>query len=597
MASTTYTFDPEDFVTNLVPSTYDNGEIDAGATSVTFTVQQLWLNDNYYVAVQDIDFTFRVLGTVSAATITAYDENDVALGSVAWAGETSISLNGLTHDRFSQLKYITITGAPIVSGGQAHLDNIAFTTVGTYKVGGGFWSDISGHGTVVESWGFAPNVVEPPAGPGIDTPLPTTLARQDFPQEYMFCSAHNTIIITGSGTAKICGNNNYGHINNDPGNPATSNFTDLPIPVDVVPAQFAWCSGCLLMLTTSGNLWAYGRDAYLGNVIADWTMIDFGVLQLVGPGNGPHYQVSDYGARDGFDYPVVVYRKAEGWYGTGKNVYGELGLNHTNPVTTWELLTWDASSTRVQLNENNLAMVNANDELYMAGFNFQGNMGLGDFADRTVPTQCLTGVAGIRLGDAETGMMMNDGTIRLCGDGRDHVFGLGHELDQPNWINPGFSNVEQLIMGGIRTIVRYANLTRTGSGWLTWSAAQNPSLNEVTTWTSMTDYPGPAANILQEDYYQDIQLRLMTNGDLYAAGSHFIESWSPWTLVDTDVRMIQCAFQRFMWVKSNGSVWALGQNGSDQRLGAGSNGSNHPETPLEVLPAGTVNFTLDPLDP
>ena len=115
----------------------------------------------------------------------------------------------------------------------------------------------------------------------------------------------------------------------------------------------------------------------------------------------------------------------------GRNNVGQLGINQdsyanrSSPVQIGALTTWVRAST-VSLSASALS---TNGSLWTWGFNYSGQLGLGDTASRSSPVQVggLTNWAQVSMSSASCIAIKTDGTLWSWGSGQHGQLGLNNE--------------------------------------------------------------------------------------------------------------------------------------------------------------------------
>jgi len=233
--------------------------------------------------------------------------------------------------------------------------------------------------------------------------------------EQVSAGANHAIAMTTNGDVYTVGYNNNGQIGD--GTTVNSLYWKL---VSTGAAKVYAGRYYSAVLKTDGTLSMVGNNAYgqygLGtttSIVTNWTTAATGVL----------------------DYYVGPYhnhiKKTDGIYAAGYNQFGALGDGSTTHKYTWTKLT--------SINGGNVATITSgyynsgilyNDGTYfVTGHNYYGQLGLGDFLNRTSFTQVpVSGIVKASFGQFHAMLLKNDGSLLVTGNDFYGQLGLGRQF-------------------------------------------------------------------------------------------------------------------------------------------------------------------------
>ena len=315
---------------------------------------------------------------------------------------------------------------------------------------------------------------------------------------------------------------------------------DRDTPTQVTSDVVAVAAGTFhsLIVKRDGTLWAMGRN-------------DSGQLGLgdTADRDTPTQVTSDVVAvAAGTFHSLIVKRDGTLW-AMGRNDYGQLGLGDTTDRKTPTQVTSDVVA--VAAGRSHSLFVKRDGTLWVMGKNYYGQLGLGDTTDRDTPTQVPNGndVVAVAAGYDQSLLVKRDGTLWAMGYNRRGQLGLGDKTnrDTPTQVT---SDVVAVAAG------RYHSLIVKRDGTL-WATGYNDS------------------------------------GQLGLGDSGFFKDRDTPTQVTSDVVAVAAGSYHSLFVKRDGTLWAMGDNAEGQ-LGLGD--TTNRDTPTQVYFRDAANVPTTPLE-
>ena len=201
------------------------------------------------------------------------------------------------------------------------------------------------------------------------------------------CSNYYTFILKNDGTLWGCGNNYEGELGLGDNTNRTT-FTQAITNADNIKS--AYCGGGhTFILKNDGTLWGCGYNGYGGLGLGDttnrttFTQVTTNVdnIKLV---------------YCGYWHTLMLKNDGTLW-GCGDNQYGQLGLeNIANRTTFTEIITDTDDIKEIYCGRTYTLILENDGTLWGAGYNSDGQLGLGDDTNRTTFTQITTNADNIK---------------------------------------------------------------------------------------------------------------------------------------------------------------------------------------------------------
>ena len=237
------------------------------------------------------------------------------------------------------------------------------------------------------------------------------------------CGYHYTIILKNDGTLWTCGYNEHGQLGVGDTSYRTT-FTQIANDV-----KSAHCGGNhTIILKNDGTLWGCGYNVHgqlgLGDTSRRTTLTQITT-------NTDNIKSVYCG---GF-YTFILKNDGTLW-GCGNNQCYQLGLGDADRRTTFTQITNNTDDVKsVYCGGYHTLMLKNDDTIWGCGYNWQGQLGLGDQNGRTTFTQITTNTDNIKsvyCGDHYTLILKNDSTLWACGRNHCGQLGLGDFNDNTN---------------------------------------------------------------------------------------------------------------------------------------------------------------------
>lgn len=219
----------------------------------------------------------------------------------------------------------------------------------------------------------------------------------------------------------------------------------------------------------------------------------------------------------------------------GSNSNGQVGLGARSLTTTWteSTLTVSVDVTDVEAGGFHSMALDSAGVLWVAGKNSRGQLGLGDTTERRYFTQSMTSVMDIAAGREWSVALKTDGSVWVCGSNDWYQLGL-------------------------------------------------PGVSDVTTWTQ-----APGLPVMQSVGTAAFQTAAMEadgpNGTVWLSG---YDSWSETTMTASHA---EGGFQHWLAMRTDGGVWAIGDNSWDALGATGIDGGVWNRTATGAKMLGTTN--------
>jgi len=166
---------------------------------------------------------------------------------------------------------------------------------------------------------------------------------------------------------------------------------------------------------------------------------------------------------------TVIVREDGSLWGAGVSLYGELGLGGDGKKELSGLTNLNITGVKTSAAGDNCTFIIKNDgTLWAAGFNFYGELGLGDNENRFVFTKVEsagTDVKEVASGSRHTLILKNDGTVWTAGYNFNGQLGLGNNTDTFNFtqVRSLGSDVISVAAGSHHSVI----LKKDGTVWTT----------------------------------------------------------------------------------------------------------------------------------
>lgn len=300
-----------------------------------------------------------------------------------------------------------------------------------------------------------------------------------------------------------------------------------------------------LFIKSDGGLWATGWDS--DGELGDGSFYNGSI-------NVPKQIVTGGVVAVGAGYRHSLFLKSDGSaWGMGFNNDGELGIGNTNSVNQPALIIPNGvSAISTGCGGYHSLFLKSDGSVWGTGYNGFGALGDGTYTNSIVPKQIIAGgVTAIAAGGSHSLFLKSDGSLWATGDNFYGQLGDGT-------FNSKTNNPEQIVSSGVVAIATgYSHSLFLKSDGSLWGMG----------------YRGA--------------------GQLGDGQTYPISVRTPELIVSQNVVMIAAGANFSLFVKSDGSLWAMGENGSTQ-LGDGFTDGTPSLVPelISPLPPPVLTYSI-----
>ena len=257
------------------------------------------------------------------------------------------------------------------------------------------------------------------------------------------CGDSYTFILKNDGSAWCCGLNNYAQLGlNDTTDRTT--FTQVTTNINNDVKQISCGIYHTFILKNDGTIWACGRNDKGQLGLNDTTRRTTFTQVTTNINNDVKQVICSH------NNTFILKNDGSVW-SCGLNDYGQLGLGDygsTTNRTTFTKVTTNINNDVIQIScGNSYTFILKNDgSLWSCGYNYHGELGLGTSGfdtDRTTFTQVTTNINNdvkqVSCGCSHTFILKNDGSLWSCGYNYFGQLGLGDTTDRNIFTNTNFS--------------------------------------------------------------------------------------------------------------------------------------------------------------
>ena len=376
-----------------------------------------------------------------------------------------------------------------------------------------------------------------------------------------------------------------------------------------------------LALKSDGTVWAWGANGYgqLGNGSNTYSPIPVQVVTLT-------YVIAIVA---GDDHSLALKSDGTVW-AWGYNYYGQLGIGTsgigTNSSTPVQVLGEDginplSNIKAIAAGTSHSLALKSDGTVWAWGYNYYGQLGDDSTVDSSTPVQVLgvggsgklTDVIAIDGGWYHSLALKSDGTVWAWGRNNNGQLGDGTTTTSPTPVqvlgvggSGNLTDITAISAGDLHSLA----LKSDGTVWA-WGHNNYGQLGDGTTTDSST--PVQVLGVGGSGYLTDVaaiaggylhSLALTSDGTVWAWGENGYgqlgdgtndDRWTPVQVLDkdgddplTNITAISAGVDLSLALKSDGTVWAWGDNASGQ-LGDGTSGSGaNSNLPVQVLGLAVV---------
>ena len=178
--------------------------------------------------------------------------------------------------------------------------------------------------------------------------------------------------------------------------------------------------------------------------------------------------------------------------GCGRNAEGQLGLGDTTNRKTFTEITTNADDVKsVYYNGYHTLILKNDGTLWGCGYNYDGELGLGDTTNRTTFTQITTNADNIKsvyCGGYHTLILENDGTLWGCGLNAYGQLGLGDTTNRSTFtqITTDTNDIKSVYCGDHYTFILKNDGTLWSCGYNEFGQLGLGDTTNRTTFTQVT---------------------------------------------------------------------------------------------------------------
>lgn len=293
-------------------------------------------------------------------------------------------------------------------------------------------------------------------------------------------------------------------------------------------------------------------------------------------------------------------------WAAGNNEYGQLGDGTLVDKNTPVQVTGLTGITAISAGGNYSLFLKNDGTVWAVGYNVYGQLGDLSFVNKSIPVRVigLTGITAISAGGFHSLFLKNDGAVWAVGRNNYGQFGNGvnsHFNSTPIQI-PGINGINTITAGGSFSVF----LKNNGTVWATGdnSYGQIGDGTTSTVRTTPVEIPGFTGIIDLKAGTHHI-LFLKSDGTVWAVGHNssgglgdgtIVHKSSPVAVIGlSGITQIAAGSFHSLFLKNNGTIWATGSNSTAQ-LGDGT--QVYKTTAVQITGAcngtlGTVGNSMD----
>ncbi|WP_407476761.1 RCC1 domain-containing protein [Elizabethkingia anophelis] len=270
-------------------------------------------------------------------------------------------------------------------------------------------------------------------------------------------------------------------------------------------------SSHVLVLTSSGDVYVKGSNN-IGQIgLGDQTYTN----SFVRLTNIP--KVQDIAAGDNHSLLLTTSGDV---YGTGGNNYGQLGFMDLLNRTTFTQLRYSSNIKKIAAGSEHSILLMTSGEIKVAGLNNRGQLGIGNTTPASLTFQILNSINNVKdisASGESTLALTNNGEVYGAGYNENGQLGVGDETNKTSFTKAStVTNVEKISMGDFHALA----LTNSGEVYSCgWNAYGKLGFGDDTNRTSFTKVPG-VNNIKNIAVGKDHSLLINSMGKIYGAGSN-----------------------------------------------------------------------------
>ncbi len=324
----------------------------------------------------------------------------------------------------------------------------------------------------------------------------------------------HSLILKDNGEVYSFGNNSYGQLGlalDDDNVYEPTLILEMPKNIKYISAG----TNISLVLNENGQVYSWGLNEHgqlgLGDIIEQHKP----ALVLKMPADTIQISIGDY-----HSLSLNINNKVYSW---GYNEYGQLGLGPYDEISIPTLvLEMPNNIVQISIGEFHTLALSNDGHIYSFGNNRYGQLGLGDYDNRNIPTlvpKAPNNIIQIVAGTSHSLCLTNDGYIYSFGKNNEGQLGLGNNVDRniPTLI-PNLNNIIQISGNSESTLA----LSNTGKIYaFGYNNEGQLGLGDYENRIRPTLVLKIPNNIIQISTGHWYSLVLMADGRIYAFGKNF----------------------------------------------------------------------------
>ncbi|MBI4712698.1 MAG: fibronectin type III domain-containing protein [Planctomycetes bacterium] len=275
----------------------------------------------------------------------------------------------------------------------------------------------------------------------------------------------HTVALMANGTLRSWGDNSVGQLGLGDSGAGTNRLWPVQIGLDTDWAEVTAGDAHTVAINNDGTLWAWGDNEFgqLGTGTSGW-----------GTNRKSPYRIdydTDWIQVTAGEFHNIARKSGGTLWSWGYNFNGQLGLGDILDRSYISKIGSDSDWTSVRAGGSHTVALKADGTLWAWGDNSSGQLGLGDIAERYLPVQEVlteTDWAQVAAGGAHTIGRKLDGTLWAWGDNESGQLGLGDSGAGTNRLSPTPVGADtdwvDIVAGGLHTVAIKSDGTLYGWG-------------------------------------------------------------------------------------------------------------------------------------
>jgi alpha-tubulin suppressor-like RCC1 family protein len=344
-----------------------------------------------------------------------------------------------------------------------------------------------------------------------------------------------------------------------------------------------------LIIKTNGSLWAMGFNT--SGQLGDGTTATSAPFGVSLPEQIVASNVVAVAAGAGHS----LFLKSDGsLWAMGANNNGQLGdgtQNNTNRPE--EIVT--SNVVAIAAGNNHSLFLKSDGSLWGMGYNVQGDLGIGNFVNTNRPQQIVpSGVTAIAAGFEHSLFIKSDGSLWGMGAASTGQLGGGSSIKTDHPVEIVVSGVTAIAGGTLHSLFLKSDGTLWAVGYNAYGELGDGSFKE----TAIPEQifppplpPGSAVTKISAGYEHSLFVR--SDGSLWAMGHDnfgqlgyggpYNNSTNRPEQIIGNVKEIAAGFDHSLFIETNGSLWAMGYNGEGELGDGTTTPGNYKLTPEEIV--------------